>query len=126
MITSHYHGTSLSVFQFPAEDKLGVTRDYSFNDDTHSSKKLEGLPKEYSNVCPLPRSSMGSEIYDPLCTMNLPSYFETLSSLKNSLNLEFEWLECVSNSFILGKCDSWTKHHASLKDVILEFLGLMQ
>ena len=115
MITSHYHGTSLSVFQFPAEGKLGICRDNSYNDDTHLSKKLEGLPREYTNVCPLPRSGMGSEIYAPLCTMNLPSYFETLSSLELSLNLEFEWLECVSNSFILGKCDSWSKHHASLK-----------
>ena len=113
MITSHYHGTSLSVFQYPTKDNPGIVRDHSFID--HYSKKLDGLPKEYIDVGPLPRSHMGSDLYAPLCTMNLPSYFEFLPDLKMTMELELEWLESVSNSLNFGKSDLWSKHHASLK-----------
>ena len=96
-------------------DNPGIVRDHSFIDHSHYSKKLDGLPKEYIDVDPLPRSHMGSDFYAPLCTMNLPSYFEFLPDLKISMELELEWLESVSNSVIFGKADSWSKHHASLK-----------
>ena len=46
----------------------------------------------------------------PLCTINLPSYVESLPPLGYSVNLELEWLECVSNTFVFGKCNSWSKH----------------
>ena len=60
MITSHYHGTSLSV---NLSGNLGTTREHSFHDDTYHSKKLESLPKEYVYLRPLPRSSIGSEFF---------------------------------------------------------------
>ena len=50
VITSHYRGTSLSVFQYPTKDNPGIVRDHSFIDHSHYSKKLDGLPKEYIDV----------------------------------------------------------------------------
>ena len=43
-------------------------------------KKLESLPKQYSEVPELP-SNHESDISAPVCTVNLPSYIEALSSL---------------------------------------------
>ena len=38
MITSHYHGTSASVFQYSPENNPGITMDHLFENDIHSSK----------------------------------------------------------------------------------------
>ena len=52
MINSHY-GTSLSVFQYSTKDNPGIVRDHLFIDQSHYSKKLDGLPKEYIDAGPL-------------------------------------------------------------------------
>ena len=55
------------------------------------SKKLESLPNEYSEVLELP-SNHKSDISAPVCAVNLPSYMETLSSLTESIQSEYKWL----------------------------------
>ena len=114
MIKSHFHGTSISVFQYPSENNPGIALEHTFNDDNSSvSKKLAGLPKEYSEVNHLPSYTTDLSIYAPLCTINLPPYLETLPSLEKSTKYEFQWLDCFSTSFTSETCDSWSKHHAS-------------
>ena len=53
-----------------------------------------GFRKNTLMRVPLPRSHMGSDLYAPLCTLNLHSDFEFLPDLKISMELELEWLEC--------------------------------
>ena len=116
MIHSHYHGTSISLLHYPSESNPGISLDYSFSDDSASlSKKLQGLPKENSEVNPLPFYTTTNNMYAPLCTISLPSYIETLPSLQNSIKLEYVWLDTFCSSFPSHTCDSWSKHHASSK-----------
>ena len=102
---SHYHGTSLSGLQYPNQENPGSMLQRTFEDLPTVSKKLESLPKEYSKVPELP-SNHESDISAPVCTANLPSYIETLSSLTESIQFEYEWL---NNESWCG----WTKHHSS-------------
>ena len=104
---SHYHGTSLSGLQYPNQKNPGSMLQRTFEDLPTVSKKLESLPKEYSEVPELP-SNHESDISAPVCTANLPSYMETLSSLTESIQFEYEWL---NNESWCG----WTKHHSSFQ-----------
>ena len=80
MIHSHYHGTNISLLQYPSESNPGTSLDYSLSDDSASlSKKLQGLPKEYSEVNPLPFYTTTNNMYAPLCTISLPSYIENFT-----------------------------------------------
>ena len=102
--------------------------DHLFEDDTHSSKKLEGLLKEYIDVSPLPFCDMKSDLYAPLCTINLHIYkyiylyVDSLPALGYSVKLELEWFECVSNTFAIRGRN--IMHHS--RDVLVGFLELMQ
>ena len=69
---SHYHGTSLSGLQYPNQENLGSMLQRTFENLPTVSKKLESLPKEYSEVPELP-SNHKSDISAPVCTVNLPS-----------------------------------------------------
>ena len=70
-------------------------------------KKIESLPKEYSEDPEL-TSNHKSDISAPFCTVNLPSYMDTLSSLTESVQFEYEWL---NNESWCG----WAKHHSSFQ-----------
>ena len=102
---SYYRGTSLSGLQYPNQEKPGSMLQRTFEDPPTVSKKLENLPKEYSEVPVLP-SNHKRDISTPVCTLNLPSCMETLSSLTESIQFEYEWL---NNESWCG----WTKHHSS-------------
>ena len=79
----------------------------TFEDLPTVSKKLERLPKEYSEVLELP-SNHKSDISASVCNVNLPSYIETLSSLTESIQFQYEWLNNES------WC-RWAKHHSSFQ-----------
>ena len=68
----HYHGTSLSGLQYPNQENAGSMLQRTFEYLPTVSKKLESLPKEYSEVLELP-SNRKSDISAPVCTVNLPS-----------------------------------------------------
>ena len=70
-------------------------------------KKIESLPKEYSEVPEL-SSNHKSDISASVCTVNLPSYMNTLSSLTESIQFEYEWLNNES------WCE-WAKHYSSFQ-----------
>ena len=105
---SHYHGTSLSGLQYPNEENPGSVLQRTYEDLPNVSKKLDNLPKEYCEVPELP-SNPRKGITAPVCTVNLPTYFETLSSLMKSMQLEYEWLTSFDNENGFG----WAKHHSS-------------
>ena len=65
------------------------------------------MPKEYSEVLEL-SSNHKSGISAPVCTVNLPSYMDTLSSFTESIYFEHEWLNNES------WCE-WAKHHFSFQ-----------
>ena len=88
---SHYHGTSLSGLQYPNQENPGSMLQRTFEDLPTISKKLKKLLKEYSEVPELP-SNHKSDISAPVCTVNIPSYMETLSSLTELIQFEYEWL----------------------------------
>ena len=88
---SHYHGTSLSGLQYPNQENPGSMLQRTFEDLPAISKKLKKLLKEYSEVPELP-SNHKSDISAPVCTVNIPSYMETLSSLTELIQFEYEWL----------------------------------
>ena len=104
---SHYYGTSLSGLQYLNQENPGSMLQRTFEDIPAVSKKLESLPKECSEVPELP-SNHKSDISAPVCTVNLPSYMETLSSLTESMQFEYEWLNNES-------CCEWEKHQSSFQ-----------
>ena len=104
---SHYYGTSLSGLQYLNQENPGSMLQRTFEDIPAVSKKLESLPKECSEVPELP-SNHKSDISAPVCTVNLPSYMETLSSLTESMQFEYEWLNNES-------CCEWAKHQSSFQ-----------
>ena len=106
---SHYHGTSLSGLQYPTAENSGSVLARTYEDASPASKKLDGLPKEYCDVGPLPSNHGTKDIFAPLCTVNLPSYFEALPGLSDSIKLEYEWL----STFEVGTGDGWARHHSS-------------
>ena len=69
LIKSHYHGTSISLLQFPIDGQLGDELDrVDFVDVSHGSKKLSPLPAEYIEPMKIPRST--ATFYAPLCLYN--------------------------------------------------------
>ena len=64
--TRHYHGTSLSIFQFPTEENPGITVDYGDleNSSNGSFVKIDALPSSYICV---------KNFLTPLQTLNMPS-----------------------------------------------------
>ena len=74
-VSSHYHGTSISIIQFVSEDNTGLDFpevDMS-QDISLKSKRLSPLPQEYINVKKLfaEKSSTKSELLAPLCSINV-------------------------------------------------------
>ena len=114
---SHYHSTSLSGLQYPNQENLGSMLQRTFENLPTVSKKLESLPKKYSEVPELP-SNHKSDISAPVCTVNLPSYMETLSSLIESIQFEYEWLKTVKAG-VYGQNNILPSKDLELKSVLV-------
>ena len=113
---SHYHGTSMSLFQFPSSFNDGFQRNYQqfVKVPSSRSKKVGQLPSFYTDV---------EEIADPL-----QAYYFTVSTVdipENASNSDFvsimkkrdiEWLEQISslNEFISDS--SWSVYNARKDD----------
>ena len=83
---SDYHGTSFSGLQYHNQENPESMLQRTFEDLPSVLKRLESLPKEYSEVPEL-SSNHKSDISVQVCTANLPSYIETLSSLTESIQV---------------------------------------
>ena len=66
--TRHYHGTSLSIFQFPTEENPGIAVEYGDleNSSNRSSLKIDALPSSYicvkNSLTPLQTLTISSKL----------------------------------------------------------------
>ena len=103
--SSHYHGTCMSVIQFPTDENEGIPIKYKYDVIEKTTLKADKLPSEYTvaekrNLC------SKNDIYVPISTINLIDIENGL--LKRALNDEKEWL---SSYRINNNC--WSSFHAS-------------
>ena len=109
---SAFHGTAVSVIQFPSTENVGIDRSVhqslvSASDDVSSIV----LPLVYSNVppCVLPKTE------PKLPTLGILS--TNLTNINNCTNGENEWLNQVVNNIFTSECDmssqiTWAGYHA--------------
>ena len=130
-ISSHYHGTSISIIQFMTEENEGIEfPEVDISADVHpKSKKLSPLPQEYINVQKLfaEKSNTSSELCAPLCCVNV-SYDIEFNLIDDAVNDETEWLDLVA---ALEDQDNetpivpgWARHHASCKRKKVDLPGI--
>ena len=94
--TRHYHGTSLSIFQFPTEENSGIAVEYGDleNSSNRSSLKIDALPSSYISV---------KNFLTTLQTLNMssklsPTLFPTNpdSNYRNAISDEVAWLKTTN------------------------------
>ena len=106
--TTSFHGTSISLFQYPTSDNKGEKLE-PFQIRDHSVKKVPELPDSYTNVRPaaFPSKNPSPPRANTTATTHLP---------KLQLSNEFEWLEKVSLTQNIESNISlnWSAHHASM------------
>ena len=96
--TRHYHGTSLSIFQFPTEENPGIAVEYGDleNSSNQLSLKINALPSSYICV---------KNFLTPLQTLTMPSKlpptpFPTTpdSNYRNTISDEVAWLKTANTT----------------------------
>ena len=115
---SHYHGTSISLFQFLTIEKIGTERDYVkfVNIPSGESKGVRELPSFFSDVKEIKDSP--KTFYAPLLTVNIPDHMiDSTEILKIARIDEFQWLQFVSDLDTFEPYTSWSVYH-SRKDVV--------
>ena len=94
--TKHYHGISLSIFQFPKEENPGIAVEYGDleNSSNRLSLKIDALPSSYTCV---------KNFLTPLETLAMPSKlpptpFPTTpdSNYRNVVSDEVTWLKTAN------------------------------
>ena len=113
--SQHYHGTSMSIMQFPHPEHQ-VLQSVDFVASTkYTSKRVEKLPDSYATVGQIkvkPSIPFKSPIYLPVCTMNVSVPHSTIDSvLINAFKKELEWLK--HNVELSDSCDSWSSYHSN-------------
>ena len=107
--TRHYDGTSLSVFQFPTEEKPGIAVEYGDIENTsnRSSLKIDALPSSYICV---------KNFLTPFQTLNMPSKlpptpFPTTpdSNYRDGISDEVAWLKTANTTNVWT---AWARYHS--------------
>ena len=110
-----FHGTAISMIQFPMLDKPGIDRDsISINTDVANKKPGPLLPTEYSEVTPvaLPRA----DLFSPVSVGQMKA---DSSVMPQSRETEDGWLSVMSEAVLkkeqLNPKDfaSWAAYHAN-------------
>ena len=73
-VSSHYHGTSISIIQFVTEDNTGLDfPEVDISQGESLKSKRSPLPQEYINIKKLfaEKSSTKSELWAALCSINV-------------------------------------------------------
>ena len=111
LVHSHYHGTSISLLQFPDSEATVESIDtLDYIDVAHKLKKLAPLPSEYKDPEKVHRSS--DEYFAPLCSYNFTD-LEDLPDLKNAKSEERKW----AAEFSTGENNkAWAQHHVAKND----------
>ena len=90
---SHYHGTSISILQFPTSSNNGADLPSTESPEIlSSSNKLAPLPKQYSYVKPIPYKPGQGDLFAPVCTVNFDNEND-MANLKRSIGEEIVWLD---------------------------------
>ena len=110
---SHYHGTSLSLFQFPSTLNNGVERNYEkyVKPSSSGSKKIRELPTFYTDF---------DEVNDPpgtffssVSTVNIPDDMTNSTEVLNMAKpKELDWLTYVASLEDFAPDTSWSVYHA--------------
>ena len=110
--SSHYHGTCMSLLQFPTTDNKGVTVDYDYVNCDKTKLKVDKLPNEYA-VSERRNLSFPNEFYLTVSTVNTIDIQDGI--LINAINEEKHWLQ--SYTFENDCCSSFhaSKHRCSIK-----------
>ena len=107
--TRHYHGTSLSIFQFPTEENPGRAVEYGDleNSSNQSSLKIDALSSSYIYV---------KNFLTPLQTLTMPSKlpltpFPTTpdSNYRNGISDEVAWLKTAKTTNVWT---AWARYHS--------------
>ena len=118
--TRHYHGTSLSIFQFPTEENPARAVAYGDleNSSNQSCLKIDALPSSYIYV---------KNFLTPLQTLTMPSKlpptpFPTTpeSNYRNRISDEVEWLKTAYTTNIWtawARYQSQRSHHTRKPDI---------
>ena len=106
--TKHYHGTSLSIFQFPTEENPGVAVDYENLEQPskHSSLKVDALPSSFTYV----KNFLVS--FQTLKPPKLPpTPFPTTpdNNYRTGVSSEVKWLATANTSDVYT---SWVQYHS--------------
>ena len=109
--TTSFHGTSISLFQYPTLDNKGEKLE-PFQITDHSVKKVPELPDSYTNVRPAAFTNKNPS--PPKSNIAATTHFPKLQ-----LTDEFKWLEKVSHTQTIEPDTSlnWSAHHAPLNRV---------
>ena len=113
--TTHYHGISMTVMQFPTENHPGEDQPAFLPVQTVTksiSKKVKALPSSYTEVKPLflPKQK---QHFAPICNVNVSCYDDNDQYILARKD-EFLWLDTVHNNFQSELAiNSWSKHHAN-------------
>ena len=116
LVHSHYHGTSVSLLQFPEWENQGECLDsFDYIDAVHNFNKLSPLPAEYTEAEKINRSSLSEDFYAPLCTHNFID-IEEFSELESAKLQEHNWASQFSMSH--GQDEkAWAQYHIANNEV---------
>ena len=109
---SHYHGTSLSLFQFPSASNKGLERRYEkYVNVSSGSKKVRELPSFYTDIDEIKDPS--STFFLSVPTVNIPyeKYGSTVV-LDEARNKDVQWLSYVASISDFRPNTSWSVYNA--------------
>ena len=115
---NHYHGTSLSMLNFPSNEDQGIPlKNTSILTGTQTgSLKVNSMPESYSTIQKLHLPAING-LYAPLSTTNLSNNNENI--MKLALDEERNWLQ----NYYADK-HGWSSFHASYKRHLTENPGV--
>lgn len=108
-----FHGTAISIIQFPTHEKPGEDREPITMTDIAEKDMKCSLPSEYSEIEPATISR--TELFPPASDGNKTADVSLISASREKEN---EWLTFVSDTVMKAKLEpedfiSWSAYHAS-------------
>lgn len=113
-----FHGTAISIIQFPTNDKLGTDRDtIAIDTEADSRNKVCQLPAEYSQIAPV--SLPQTDFFPPASDNNVEAESTIMSSSREKEN---SWLSVMAELILEkeqiepGDFVSWSAYHANRQE----------
>ena len=113
---SHYHGTSISLLQFPEWENQGERlENFDYIDSVHKFKKLSLLPAEYTEAPKINHSSLPTDFYAPPCSYNFID-IQDFSELDSAKMQEYSWTSQFSIPDVQN-AKAWAQYHIDTNDL---------